>query len=468
VGQRSIPGFCERCGQRFEIEQPEPGERELGLDRIKTAFRHCSTCRQYVGRTCCWNPDAVACAVCAPSNALSTTVEAESVPAATWTLDRARESLAELAASVEAVEHVGSFLGPEPGPENGELERRAWDDAWWATGWLIARAETSRDAAAKALWHVAAEPDTAASDELTGELVALLEEYRGVRSVMEERLATAAGRITGRPAPVPMVERARRLRPALVGAGAIAAVVVLALGAAALTGAGLPGPGSSGGVAATDGNGGILGGAGGPGGSRAPAATPVAVVTPEPTPLPTQPPPPAVLASVSFDELRIGMLEGATDRIGPVTGRPEVVAFPTPFDRSVRLAGSQPQRFCVPLEPLDADAISVAVDLYSDESLRSGRLELSMSPSGADPSTANVPLELLGGMAAGEWHLLVVAWAPGEQANVAIGDPAREEVRTLSLPLAANPVGADGAVCVTTAGMASGAELLLDNLRVEQ
>lgn len=453
---RSTPAFCERCGLRFELEQPVPGERDLGLDRIKASFRYCAGCRLFVGRTCCWNPDAVACIVDAPLFSPSATLLPTALPDGGKGESVAIRGIRELAASVKAVERLSGVLDPKLKPgEDRDVARQAWDEAWWATGWLIAQAETSRDAAAKALLRVDPQPGEPGAEALNGELASLLATYGEVRTVMEKRLVSAGRQLAVDADRQPVAAPPRRIeRHVLLRAGSLAAVAVLAFGGAALLQLGYLDPfGSIGNSVASDPDGAVLGGVGAP----APSSTPAPLASPAAE---------AVIARLDFDELRVGLLAGATDEIGPVAGGPEVVAFPSPFDRSVRISGNGTHRFCLPLTALEEGRIAFDVDVYSDAPPSSGRLRLSMSPAGAGPSAATVPLELLRALEPEAWHQLRIAWEPGHQVAIAIG--AEPDPTALSLPPASDPGAVSGAVCVTASGMAQDAALLLDNLRVAQ
>jgi hypothetical protein len=455
MGHRSIPGFCERCGQRFELTRAEPGERDLGLDRIQASFRYCVSCQLFVGRTCCWNPDAVACIVDAPSFALTT------APAPGALIDgRSNERLAhrgltELAASLDAVEHVDDLVGYAPQTdEDRETGRKAWDDAWWAMGWLIARAESSRDAAAKALRRVSAQPD-GSEEDMAGRLSSLVESYGRARAMIEARLVAVGRSLRRRDRRRLSLAPWGRLEPAMIGIGALAAVGVLAFGSAALLQLGYLNPFAlNRGAIASHPDEAVLGGAGVPGQSKSATATPAE--------------PAAVVARLNFDELYIGPLAGASDEIRPVAGDPEVVAFPSSFDRSIAFVGDVSHRFCLPIATLDDERIWFDMDLYAKTPVVSGRLRLSMAPLGAAATAASVPLELLDDLRLQAWHHLRVVLTPRQPVTIEIGEAASGQMQTRTLAPNRHASAVAGGVCAAVSGMAEEAVLLLDDLRVEQ
>jgi hypothetical protein len=458
LGHRSIPGFCERCGRRYELTQPAPGERDLGLDRIQASFRYCVGCKLYVGRTCCWNPDAVACIVDAPPFALITS------PQPGGQLQRSQNefivgrALAELTASLVAIEHVDDGVAYAPRTEEDrENGGRAWEDAWWGLGWLIARVETSRDAAAKALRRVAGQADESSTEGLTGQLTSLVDRYSRARAMIEARLVAAGRSLARGDRRRPLVALNRRVEPAMIGIGTLAVVGMLAFGSAALLQLGYLDPFAvNADAVASQPDEGVLGGVGGPRQSSSATST----ATPSE--------PEAVIARLDFDELRVGELAGASEEITAVVGGPQVVAFPSPFDRSIRVVGDGSHRFCMPVPDLVDGRISFHVDLYAETSTDAGRLGLSVAPPGSGPTAASVPLRLLDDLTSEAWHRVQAIWTPGQPITIAIGDAPLGSKQTLNLPAAHDARAVAGAVCVAISGMAPDAVLLLDNLRVEQ
>ena len=363
----------------------------------------------------------------------------------------------ELAASLDALEHFRGSARPQPqfGTDR-ELGRQAWDDSWWAIGWLIARVETSRDAAAKALWLTAAQPDAPSMDLPNGDLASLAERYNRARAVMEARLRAAAELLAPPQRRRRFPALLRRVPPALA-VGALAALVVLTFSTAALLQLGyLNAFTSNASAVASQREGAVLGGAA----SAVPSSSPVS------TPAPFAPQ--AVIASLDFDELRIGLLAGASDEIGSVTGAAEVVAFPSPFDRSIRIPGDGSHRFCVPFAELNDGGISLEMDLYAETALAAGRLRLSTAPTSTRATVVTVPLELLSSLRPESWHRLRAVWLPRQPVAISIGEAAQGQFHNLTLPLSHDARAIPGTVCVAVSGMAMDAELLIDNLRVQQ
>jgi hypothetical protein len=458
LGHRSIPGFCERCGRRFELTQPAPGERDLGLDRIQASFRYCAGCKLYVGRACCWNPDAVACIVDAPPFALMTYPQPGGQRDGSQNEFIARRALAELTASLIAIERVDDSVThaahTEADRENGA---RSWEDAWWGLGWLIARVETSRDAAAKALRGVAGKAGESTTAGLTSQLASLDNRYSGARAMIEARLVAAGRSLARRDRRGPLMALNRRVEPAMIGVGALVVVGVLAFGSAALLQLGYLDPFAvNADAVASQPDQAVLGGAGGP--RQSSSATSTAA--------PREPR--ALIARANFDELRIGELAGASEEITAVVGGPQVVAFPSPFDRSIRVAGEGSHRFCMPVPDLVDGGIALQLNLYRETSTESGRLTLSGAPSGSGSTAATIPLRLLDGLTLQAWHRLRAVWTPGQPITVAIGDAPPGSMQTVNLPTAHDARAVTGAICVAVSGMTPDSVLLLDTLRVEQ
>lgn len=458
LSRRSSPGFCERCGQRFELTQPTPGERDLELEGIQASFRYCVGCKLYVGRTCCWNPDAVACIVDAPPFALITTQQPGGEPKGGQNEFIAGRAIAELTATLYAMEHVDDRVTYAPrAAADREEGRRAWEDAWWAMGWLVTRAETSRDAAAKALRRVTVEAEASTTDGLSGQLSSLVDRYGRARAMIAARLVAAGRSLARRERRRPLRALSRRMEPAMVGIGTLAVFGVLAFGSAALLQLGYLDQFASNAAAdASEPEGAVLGGAGGPSESKSATST-AAPRAPQ-----------AVIARLDFDELPIGQLAGASGDIAAVVGGPEVIAFPSPFDRSISVAGDGSHRLCLPVPNLEDRQMSFEMDLYAETPTPSGRLKLSMAPSGAVVTPASVSLQLLDGLTAQAWHHLRTTWNPPQPVAVVIGDASPGPTQAVNLPPARDAGAVAGAVCVAVSGMAPDAVLLLDNLRVEQ
>jgi hypothetical protein len=458
MGQRSIPGFCERCGQRVELARPASGERDLGLDRIRAAFRYCAGCRLFVGRDCCWNPDAVACVAEASVHTLTTALVPGTVPEGGPT-EVVQRAFGELASSIQSLEQFQSLphLAPQA-DHDPDIDRQAWDEAWLAVGWLITRAETNRDAAARELWRRHAHPDPTSAedlDDLNGQLASLDDQYARARDKATRLLAAA--RSLARPRRrAPAGGRWRGIKPAAIGAGAVAVAMVV-VGAAAFMQPGFLAPvAANPSTAASQPEGAVLGATPRPGGSGSAAPS---VVPKEPTTLVTQ---------LDFDELRIGRLAGASDQFSRVAGGVTVVPFPSPFDRSVRFMGGRPQRFCLPIADLRGEGVTIELDLYAESELAAGELLLAAAPDAAVATSAVVALQLLGDRQLGAWHRLGAIWLPGQPAVIAIDGATIDHEQTSGDLPAHDARAVAGAVCVAVSGMAEEAVLLLDNLEVKQ
>jgi hypothetical protein len=415
------------------------------LDGIKAHFRFCAGCQLFVGRACCWNPDAVACVVDAPLLAPTAALRASLFPYKPDDAE-AQRSLSELARSIETLEQPNLVAGPLARTESDLKVRRAqWDDTWWAIGWLVARVETNRDAAAKAIWRIPASESALSNGDLSDQLASLDERYVRVRARIEAAML-AAGESS---------QDGRRMRVdrTRVAVGAFAAVAVVLVAVIQPWNLSVFTNGSA---TASRPEGAVLGGAAGPSQSNGGA----------PTPLPDTPQ--AVIATVDFDELRIGQLAGATQEIGSVKGGAEVIPFPSPFDRSIRVVGDGSHTFCVPVAKLRDGAIAVAMDVYFETPIASGRLTLSVTPPGFDPKAVRVPLRQLRGLKAEAWHRLRAIWTPGRPVAIAIGDPSAGPLETMD-PLPADVGHSEaGSVCVAVSDMANDAVLLLDNLQVQR
>jgi hypothetical protein len=245
-------------------------------------------------------------------------------------------------------------------------------------------------------------------------------------------------------------------------AGAVVAVVVVAGGLAVLGGAPemaiLGGQGSPDQTPGTD---------GGAGETQASATTPASAATPAPDGG-SEPAAPSVRANLDFDTLRVGALQGAGDAIADIVGVNEVVPFPSPFDRSIRMVGSGTHQFCVSIPGLEPREISVAVDLYAG-SMPLGGLELAAVPSDGPATATGIPSDLLSSLVPERWYHLGARWQPGMPVTIEIRDELGGELVSELAPASElTPAATFEGVCLATSGMASDGELMLDNLRVEQ
>jgi hypothetical protein len=451
VPRGSLSNYCERCGRRVEVRGAKPGEHDLGLDRINAAFRYCSTCQLFVGRDCCWNVDVLACSGCAALGS----EQAASFPVAIKTRrEFAIRRLADLTESVDDLQKVAKVLDARTAG-GVALADTSWGEAWDAASWLIARSDTSRDAVARALWPPPDDPARDTFEQFRDELADLMKAYLAARASVEQRL-TATGHALRGPAPVKEAGASRLWRrlprvPALLGA--VAAVFVI-VGGLALFGGRVPemdilGGQAPGPTGATAGGPQASAAAPSPDGGSAPAA-------------------PAFHANLDFNMLRVGALDGASEAITSPVGLNEVVPFPSPFDRSIRMSGSGSHRFCVSLPDLRAGGVSVSLDLYA-ESLPFGVVEIEAVPSDGPATTTRIPEELTASLVPGRWYQLAAQWQPDGAGTIVISDGlAAELIGDLAPASLATSAGTDEGLCLSASGIASDGELMLDNLRVEQ
>jgi len=457
VPRATLSNYCERCGSRVDVRAGAPGEIDLGLDRIRSVFRYCSTCQLFVGRACCWNPDVHACTDCGPSGPDQSVIWPASVKARKGIAIR---RLADLSESVDDLQKVTKVLDARTAG-GVALSASAWGDAWDAASWMIARADTSRDAVARALWPPPPERSRAGFEQFRAQLTDLMMGYLAARTAVEQRLA-AAGLPVRAPTPGKVETRAlpgpRRVpRRSAAVLGAVAAVVVIASGLAIVGGRA---PETA-----------ILGGQGGPeqtrGASGGAGETEASAATPAPDGG-SEPAAPSVRADLDFDMLRVGTLQGASDAIADIAGVNEVVPFPSPFDRSVRMVGSGTHQFCVSILGLEPREVSIAVDLYAG-SLPLGAFELAAVPSNGPATATGIPPELVTSLLPGRWYHLSARWQPGTPGTIEIRDGQGGELVSELAPASdVTPAATLEGVCLSASGMASDGELMLDNLRVEQ
>jgi hypothetical protein len=460
MGGRWVSRFCEICARRFDLRGPEPGE--LGLDRIETAFRFCSTCGLAVGRACCWNSEAVACVACAPVGQTSRLRHPPTGEKGKVRL--ARRALAQLANSVLASQRLAIALDARLKLRD-RAELSSWEDVWWDAGWLILRIESYRDVATEAVLQASFSETARAriSDvplvgrggrfpALATELQGQLDVYQDARTAIEKRLVAAGRPLRDAERRPPQPLRGPRLAVATAVFVAVLTVTTGAAGVAILGGA-LEQP-SGVGQNPAERTGGVLG-------KRAEPSAPA--------PSAAVPHEPELVALVDFNVLRIGSLAGASDAIDGVTGNAEVVAFPSPFDRSVRLTGPEPDGFCVAGDQLTSGSVLVALDLYSEAPLATGSLELFLSPRTGEVTPARIPLNLLGSLPPKHWYHLEATWGSGTTLAVDVSDGEHGRVLSEKLPPVTTTQGSGGqGLCLAASGMSTGMQLLLDNVQVEQ
>jgi hypothetical protein len=471
----SNAGFCERCGRRYGLHPPEPDARDLALRGVRSTFRYCSACGQFVGRSCCWNPEAVACTVCEPGVSIGPAPRISAAAARRRRERAARVALAELTAAIDGLRRVAHVAGPGLLPP-GRGARRVWEEAWWATGWLAIRAESSRDAILKHVWNPvvrrggdgkgnAAGARNGAIAALTGEFERTLAEYQALLDTVSGALLDEGHQIALRARRQPeesgIAPRAWRRRLPPVAAPLVVAVAVLGASLASVVGL-LGGEDTPAGaaLATPDGRGGVLGG----GPTTAPTSAPAA--TPAPAASGTRAATVSIAVDLAFDEMRMGALE-VGGAIAEVVGRPEIAAYPTPFDRSVRLAGDATHGFCVDAPGVVAEAAVIGLDLYSEGDSSPGTLELSIPDGSGAGLTSRVPLAVMTGLPAEEWYAGTVRWAGDATARIELRSRTNGTV-VRSERLATQGVEEAGSVCVALLGAAPDSAVYIDNLTVDQ
>lgn len=491
----TIAGYCERCGRRFGLAPPQPGANDLGLETVKSVFRFCVSCSQFVGRSCCWSADAVACTTCVGA----TSGAGRRIGRKATAHDReelVRLAMSELAAAAGGLADVALAIAPDDARRHPGANS-AWDAAWWATAWLVIRAESSRDAASKQLWRRSAnDPHPELTVWFKRELAAYEAEFHTVSTGLTVSGRRIAATEDGRD---PRSTAASGWRRAMLPIVTAAALVLVAVGIGSgaidqlVPGFGGAGSGTGGAGPTASERGAVLGGD--PAGSTAPTAGPVApgptvatgdahgqtgeqgpsslpggTAEPGETPEPPAPEatPDAVLASIEFDTMRMGPLEegsGITD----LSGQPEVVSFPSPFDRSVRVASDEPSGFCLATQLDPGAPFALTLDLYP-EVTPAGSLQV-MLPANDGQAAVSVPLELLATEPIERWYRASVSWTGAGQAEIELSDVAeRRTVLSEQLEPRTAPASSAGSVCVSVSVTTpEGGEggILLDNLTIE-
>lgn len=446
--QRPVVGSCELCARRFDLLIPDPSSGELDFRRIEALFRHCASCGRYVGRACCWNPTTVMCIRCGAKPSLF-----EPAPAAD--LVAPRRVLRDLSAALTGLSELEERIGWST---NGDLDPalNAWEDAWLATGMLMTRVDSDRDAVAKQL----REPSPASRTgvrEVDAELRRLLVAYEGQSRSVARRLAATGQELSHHPAAREATGRsttAERRRTRVGVTVVVVALLVLGAGVATAAldrlGRSAPNETSAPGGVGRDGQG-AAPSASGPMNPTVGAAWP------------------RVESGLAFDLLTVGPIQ-ADPALVAVEGSPEVAAFPSPFDRSLRLSGTEPEGVCLAAAGLRPAPASVALDLYIPDPVTSGLLRVSFAPVAAQPAALELALAELGGLRPERWYRLDVSW-DGEQSAVLEAREPDEERAILSGRLSRLTDRAPSvreAFCLGASGMAPESSLLIDNVKVEQ
>jgi hypothetical protein len=208
------------------------------------------------------------------------------------------------------------------------------------------------------------------------------------------------------------------------------------------------------------------------GGAGAPTRPPPqrsGVLGGQPRPTAVERPTPIPATRLTFDLLRIGDLTVGSESIVDVERGPQVVSFPSPFDRSISLAGAEPQGFCVSAPGLDLDHARLGFDVYDEAGgTPVGPLSVSLMPAASASWTVSLPDAVLSDMPVEQWVSISLEW----QRNGSVGFEMRARKDNLLLaaqllhPDEATSAASTGKVCLRLAGAAATTSLLVDNLAV--
>jgi len=167
--------------------------------------------------------------------------------------------------------------------------------------------------------------------------------------------------------------------------------------------------------------------------------------------------PPTVLLTI--DEHEMGPLDPEKVPITRVAGVPEVVAFPSAFDRSLRMAGPV-AGICVERSaPPRGSTPSVAFDIHLGDAGEGGRLAIGMAASGDAPALGmDLDLATLAGLDRADWYRLTATARDGDGRPLLEADVGTD---VTIVPASANEV------CLQSSLQEPDASLLIDNLRVD-
>lgn len=168
--------------------------------------------------------------------------------------------------------------------------------------------------------------------------------------------------------------------------------------------------------------------------------------------------------SLTFDLHPIGPLEPAEISVTRITGQPEVVSIPSPFDRSMRLAGAS-SGICVAAPAARADS-SIAFDMLLSRATGDGRLAMGVGATTTVPARGfSVDLASLD-LRPGAWYRVMVT-SDGSAAILTVAHRGGEAVLEMELagdePIASTSTS-DSCLHVSLRG--TDASVLVDNLWV--
>jgi hypothetical protein len=172
---------------------------------------------------------------------------------------------------------------------------------------------------------------------------------------------------------------------------------------------------------------------------------------------------------VTFDLHPVGPVDPVELPIARIIGTPEVVPFPTPFDRSLRLTGAAAGACFELPAPETTGASSMAFDVYLGEVASNGTLVIVLA---ADDGAAAIPLtvdlSVAGELDRDTWYRVEVT-STGDSGQLMVtpvgGGQAILEA-TLSADPTISPTSTDRA-CIQSA-LPDAASIFVDNLRVER
>jgi hypothetical protein len=176
-----------------------------------------------------------------------------------------------------------------------------------------------------------------------------------------------------------------------------------------------------------------------------------------------QDPPPTVL---TVDEHPVGPVDPEELQVMRVIGAPEVVAFPSAFDRSLRLGGPA-AGLCLPsAAPSTAEGSALTLDLHLGElGTGAGRLVVSFA---GRATGLTLDLASLATLDRSAWHRLAVTSADGVGRATVFTVADDRPVLDVGLEAGASDVPATaGEVCLHAELQATGTSLFVDNLRVD-
>lgn len=170
---------------------------------------------------------------------------------------------------------------------------------------------------------------------------------------------------------------------------------------------------------------------------------------------------------VTVDLHPIGSLDPEELPTTRIIGSPEVAAFPTPFDRSVRLRG-EAAGLCIGLASSSREGpSSIAFDIHLGEAGAGGRLVFAL-PQGGQVTGLRLDLVTLEQLDREAWYRLTVTavGTAGRLEVTRVGDAGPVLEADLAGDATINPTPADE-VCISASLSASEASLFVDNLSVE-